>query len=791
MWTNYFKTAWRSLLKGRLHTLINITGLSIGMAVTLLIGLWIWSELSFDRNFDHYDRIAQVMQTETLNGNTTTGKGNGIPLAATLRTEYSNDFQAVVLSSWTLNCMINGNDKTLNTQGNFMEPGAPELLSLKMISGSRQAFHAKSTILLSQSTATALFGERNPLGQTIVIGGDLNETVAGIYKDFPENSSFKDVAFIAPFLDLSSWVDGNEDNWDNESFQVFVQLAKNAQLKAVSSKISHLKRDHLGPLTAKRANPRLFLHPMQKWHLYGEFKDGVNTGGAIRYVWMFAIIGLFVLLLACINFMNLSTARSEKRAREVGIRKAIGSLRGQLINQFFSESLLTTFLAFGISVAMVIVALPFFNAVAGKQISLPWGSLYFWLACIGFCVFTGLLAGVYPALYLSAVSPIKVLKGTFKAGRHASVPRKVLVVVQFTVSVILIVATLTVFRQVQFARSRPVGYSNQGLITMIMRTTNFHDHFNSMRNDLLQTGAVTDIAESNSPVTENDHFSDGFTWEGAESSNARFNTINVTAEYGKTVGLSFVAGRDFSHQLNADSNAILINQKAAQYIGFKEPVGQIIRQSGNAYVIVGVVKDMITQSPYDPVEPTIYFLNRSLGGILNIRLNPNQPTAASLAEIAAVCKKYSPEEPFDYEFADQTYAHKFADEIRVGQLAAVFASLAMLISCLGILGMAAFMAEQRRKEIGIRKVLGASLLTLWGLLSKEFILFVIVSCGIAIPVAYYFMHQWLQNYAYRAPLSWWIFALACLSALVVTLITVSYQSVRASLENPIKSLRTE
>ena len=792
MFKNYFKTAWRNLSRGKVHSFINIVGLSAGMAVTILIGLWIWSESSFDKNFDNYNRIAQVMQTETLNGNVNTTKGNVMPLAAELRRSYGSDFKRVVLSSWTMNSLVASSDKKINTQGNYMEPDAPDMLSLQMLSGTRKSFQSSSSVLLSQSTTKTLFGNEDPMGKVIKIDGELNEKVVGVYKDFPQNSSFKDVSFIAPFLDLKSWVTGNENNWYNESFQAFVQLNDNADLAKVSAKIKNIKLNKIDAQTAKLEKPEMLLHPMSKWHLYSEFKNGVNTGGAIQYVWMFAIIGAFVLLLACINFMNLSTARSEKRAKEVGIRKAIGSLRSQLISQYFSESILTAVLAFIVSLLLVILILPFFNSVSGKQISFPWNNIYFWLAGISFSIVTGLIAGLYPAIYLSSFQPVKVLKGTFKAGRNAAIPRKVLVIVQFTVSVILIIATITVFRQVQFAKSRPVGYSRQGLITIIMQTYNYHNNLANMRNDLLERGAITGIEESNTPVTENDHFNNGFSWQGMSTQvSAKFNTVNVTQGYGKTVGLEFINGRDFSNQFGTDSSAIIINETAAKYIGFENPVGETIKRYDNTYRIIGVVKDMVMESPYEPAKQTIYFLDSSIGGILNIKLNPNLTTASALAQVEGVCKKYSPEEPFSYKFTDEEYSRKFADEERVGKLAAFFAVLAIFISCLGIFGMASFIAEQRTKEIGVRKVLGASVLDLWGLLSKDFVMMVFVALLIAAPLAYYFMYNWLQNYEYRTNLSWWIFAAAGAGALLITLLTVSFQSIKAAISNPVKSLRTE
>ena len=476
----------------------------------------------------------------------------------------------------------------------------------------------------------------------------------------------------------------------------------------------------------------------------------------------------------------------------VGIRKAIGSLRSQLISQFFGESVLVAVLAFVLSVVLVTLALPFFNSVSEKQMSIPWGNMYFWAAGLIVTLFTGLLAGVYPALYLSSFKPVKVLKGSFKVGRFAATPRKVLVVTQFTVSVVLIIGTIVVFRQVQFAKSRPVGYSRQGLITIVMQTYNYHNRFANMRNELLQQGVITDMAESNTPVTENDHFNNGFSWEGMDPNiSPKFNIVSVTQEYGRTVGLEFIRGRDFSKAFGNDSSSIIINESAARYIGFKQPVGQTIQQYGKHYTIIGVVKDMVMESPYEPVKPTFLNLDNNIGGILNIKLSPNRTTSASLVAIEAVCKKYSPEELFDYKFADEEYARKFSDEERVGKLSSFFSILAIFISCLGIFGMASFMAEQRIKEIGVRKVLGASTFSLWQLLSKDFVKLVLISLLIAIPTAHYFMHNWLENYQYRAELSWWIFAAAGIGALLITLLTVSFLSIKAALANPVTSLRTE
>jgi ABC-type antimicrobial peptide transport system permease subunit len=499
------------------------------------------------------------------------------------------------------------------------------------------------------------------------------------------------------------------------------------------------------------------------------------------------------LLLACINFMNLSTARSQKRAKEVGIRKTIGSHRSQLIWQFFSESLLMVMLALMVALLLVVLLLPLFNEVANKQMFILWASPVFWAICIGFSLITGLIAGSYPAFYLSAFRPVKVLKGTFRVGRYAAIPRKVLVVLQFTVSVILIIVTVIVFRQIQFAQNRPIGYDRNGLVTLPMYTPAIHERFDVVRNELLQTGAVENMAECWSPITSVWNTNSGFNWEGKDPGMALdFPSEDVSYDYGKTVGWQFVAGRDFSRSFVTDSTAFVINEAAVKFTGLKDPVGKIITWDNEPYHIIGVVKDVIAESPYAPVRPAVYHMLRGGAGTrLIVKINPKVSTQQALAKIEAVFKRHNPTHPFDYQFVDQDYANKFGDEQRFGKLASIFSILAILISCLGLFGMASFMAEQRTKEIGVRKVLGATLFSLWGLLSTDFVRLVIIALAIACPVAYYAMTGWLQQYAYRTTIPWWIFPAAAMGTLFITFLTVSYQALKAALMNPIKSLRTE
>jgi putative ABC transport system permease protein len=791
---NYLKIALRNLFKNKGISFINIFGLSAGMAVTMLIGLWIWNELSYDKYHAHYDRIAQVWQREFTGEQSGAYNSMPIPLAAELRTSYANDFKQVVLASIGTHTVSFG-DKKFTSMGAFMENGAPELFSLNILKGNQDVLKEPGSVLLSASFAKSLFGDKDPMDQFIKLDNNskLGIKVTGVYEDLPENTTLAGMNYIMPwelFVTNWDWVKNSKDNWSFNSTRIFVQLADHADPDKVSRKIKDVKTLHAKAEPGFKVD--LFLHPMSKWHLYSTFENGVNTGGQIRYVRLFGVIGIFVLLLACINFMNLSTARSEKRAKEVGIRKAIGSMRGQLIWQFLSESVLVAIFSFVLSLLLVLIVLPWFNHVADKHIGILWNSPAFWLCGIGFSLFTGLLAGSYPALYLSSFQPLKVLKGTFRAGRFAAVPRKTLIVVQFTVSIILIIGTIVIYRQIRFAKDRPVGYTRNGLLSIQMTTPEIYSNYNVIRNTLLGNGTITELSQSQGPVTDIWSSEGGYEWKGRKpDQQVGFSVIGGKFGYGKVVDWQFIAGRDFSEQFSTDSMGLILNEAAAKYMRLEHPVGEIIRKDGKQYHVLGVVKNMIMTSPYEPVRPAIYYLLKDGGNFINIRINPNVSTASALAGIEQVMQRYNPAAPFEYKFADQEYAKKFREEERIGQLSTFFAVLAILISCLGLFGLASFLAEQRTKEIGIRKVMGASVFQLWQMLSKDFVILVSISCCLAIPVAWYCLHKWLMQYYYHTTIVWEIFAVTSTGALLIALLTVSYQATKAAMANPVKSLRAE
>ncbi|HEX5152498.1 MAG TPA: ABC transporter permease [Parafilimonas sp.] len=791
---NYFKIAWRNLVKSKGYSAINIGGLAVGMAVAMLIGLWVYDELTFNKYHTNYNRIAQVMQHATFNGKTETQTANPALMGPEIRNKYGSDFRYVVQSSWTGGHLLTVGNKHITKVGNFFDAEAPEMLTLHMLKGTRAGLKDPYSIMLSASAAESFFGKADPINKVIKLDRNFDVKVTGVYEDLPDNTSFRDVKIMMPWelwLIQNPWAKNMTEPWGSNFSQTFVQIADNAAMDKVSAKIKNVKLDNVGK-EEKKYQWVVFLQPMSKWNLYSEFKNGVNTGGNIQYVWLFGIIGIFVLILACINFMNLATARSEKRAKEVGIRKAIGSLRWQLIRQFFAESYVVVLLAFIFCIMLVILLLPLFNDVAGKKIAIPWSNPVFWIFNLSFIFLTGLLAGSYPAFYLSSFQPIKVLKGTFRMGRFAAIPRKILVVTQFTVSVMLIIGTIIVYQQIQHAKDRPIGYTRHGLINLSLESE-VKQHYDAIRTELKNAGVIEEMAASNSPLTGVWNTNGGFDWEGKDPNLAvDFPNNNVSYEFGKAVQWKLKDGRDFSRDFATDSVAFIINESAAKFLGFQHPVGKILKWEGQPFTIIGVVNDIMQESPFYPVRPTLYHVG-SYDNMFNLilKLNPNQSASQSLSKIEQVLKKYTPDVPFDYKFVDEEFGNKFTAEERIGKLSSYFADLAIFISCLGLFGMASFVAEQRTKEIGIRKVLGASVINLWRLLSSEFVLLVLFSCIIASPIAYYYLHNWLINYDYRVEIRWQVFVLAALAALIITLITVSFQAIKAALANPVESLRME
>ncbi|MEP6951143.1 MAG: ABC transporter permease [Ginsengibacter sp.] len=803
MLKNYLKIAWRNLVKNKIYSFINIGGLAIGMAVAMLIGLWVYDEVTFNKSHQNYESVAQVRRYYT---DPSTHETNGVdnmhyPMAAILRSDYKQYFKHVVMAWWLGDYSVSTGDKKIAGKGEFMDAEGLDMLSLKMLKGNYASLNDPHSIILSKSTAEAFFGKDDPINKSLKIDNRIDVIVTGVYEDIASNSRFEEVQFFAPWnlwVASNDWIQQTKNSWDNSSFPIFVQLQPKVSMETANAAIKDFFYNSIPKEVAtgmKMYKAHAFLYPMKDWHLYSDFKNGLPDGGRITFVWLFGIVGIFVLLLACINFMNLSTARAENRAKEVGIRKAIGSLKGQLIQQFLSESFLVVFVAFILSLLLILLSLSWFNELADKKISIPFSNPFFWLFNLIFITITSLLAGAYPSFYLSAFEPVKVLKSSIRLGRFAALPRKVLVVVQFTVSVILVIGTTIVYKQIMFAQNRPLGYNREGLITIPKNDPNYEGKLDVLRTELLNTGMVASMELSSSPLTEIWNNSSDFDWIGKQPREYSFATANVSYGFGKMVGWHFISGRDFSKTFATDTTKIIINETAAKDIGFKNPVGEFIKFGGGTQSrqIVGVIKDMVMGSPYEPEKRAIFFLDAKYQAAsqIDIKIKPTVSTNAALPKIEAVFRSIVPSAAFDYKFVDEEYAKKFSQEQRIGKLSTFFAILAILISCLGLFGLASFVAEQRTKEIGIRKVIGASIYSIWNLLSKEFLGLVMISLLIACPVAYYFMNNWIEQYTYHARISWWIFVAAGAGALVITLLTVSFQAIKAAIANPVKSLRTE
>jgi putative ABC transport system permease protein len=791
---NYLTVAWRNFVKNKVYSFINTFGLATGMAVVMLIGLWIHDEKSTDKHHKNYATLYQVMMNQTFEGHRGTQNSLPFPLGEELKTKFP-DFKAVAMCDWGQNHSLVYKEKKISKNGHFMGEEGIDMFSFNILNGSKEPLHDRYSIVLTDETAKTLFGSEDPIGKTIKIDNTTDLKVTAVVAKQPKNSSIT-FDYLIPFQlqeTIYSWIKQfHKTNWGNNSWQVFVQLNNNADPKMVDAKIKNVVLSHFTDAnTLKSIIPEVFIHPMAKWRLYSDFENGLNTGGFIKYVKMFGILGLIVLIIACINFMNLSTARSEKRAKEVGIRKAVGSLRKQLISQFLVESMLIAVLAFLVALALVAIALPYFNTLTEKEMSLQIASPLFWGIMIVFTILTGLLAGSYPAFYLSSFNPVQVLKSNLKAGKRGSLPRKILVVVQFASAIVLMIGAIIIYQQIQYGKDRPIGFNIKSLIT-VNWSDDIQKNFVAIKEELLGNGAVSSICHSNSPPEQIQSSNNGWEWPNSlpVEKSIPFSTITTEYDYAKTMGIKMVEGRDFSKDFG-DSASVVLNQAAVKRMGLKNPVGTVLKWNDKPTTVIGVVPDMQMESPFRPISPLTIIYSRTWISFLDIRINPGMSMAKAISLMKPIFDKYNPAFPFEYHFADEQYAKKFNYEELVGNLSAIIAVIIIFISCLGLFGLASFTAEQRVKEIGVRKVLGASVQSLWRLLSKEFVILVLISCAIAIPIAWNIMNDWLKQYDYKITIGYGVFIVVVAVSIMITLLTVSYQAIRAATANPVKSLRSE
>jgi len=796
MFRNYLKIAWRNMLHSKGYSALNIVGLAAGMAVALIIGLWVANQYSYDRFLPNYKQLYQVeMNLTSQHNGTHTQTSIALPLVDVLRKEIPGI--KYVAESDAIGLMNHGllvGDKKLYLGGGAVGADFFKMFQFPFVKGNANtALKDMYSIVLTESTAKALFGDDNPMGKVVRFDDSQNLKVTGVIKEIPKNSTLQ-FHYITPFAFAEAtqdWVRLGRTKWTWNSFNAYVALEPGVTYEQVASKIRDIVTKRSPDMRSSK--PEVFMHPLKDWHLYNEFKNGKTAGGFVDYVHLFSIIGMLVLTIACINFMNLSTARSEKRAKEVGVRKAIGSGRMDLVYQFLLESVLITFISFVMCLVFVQLALPSFNILTGSDIHVPYSNIGFWCIMVAFILGTGLAAGSRPAFYLSSFNPVRVLKGSIQAGKAATLPRKMLVVVQFTCSVALIISTVIVYQQIQFVKNRPTGYNADRLVMTDMNG-GLYQHYDALRNELLSSGLVESVASSSSPATQiYSHFSLQ-KWPGKLGGEEEVNIggIWVSNEYFQTLGMTMAAGRDFSGDWKSDSLNVIVNEATVRRIGLKDPVNQMIAWNGSNQPvrIIGVVKDALMESPYKPVEPAI-FGHSPYGNVITYRLPKNAGMHATIEKIGKIFEKYNPAYPYQYKFIDTEYASKFNFEVLIGKLAGIFAGLAIFISCLGLFGLAAYVAEQRTKEIGIRKVLGASIAQVWMLLSLDFVMLVLISCVIASPIAFYFLKQWLEKYNYHITIGLGVFIVSGIAAIIITLFTISFQAIKAAIANPVKSLRSE
>lgn len=785
---NFFKVAWRNLLRNKAFSLINISGLSIGMAAAILIMLWIQSEMSYDQFHEKKSRIYEAWNKATFSGKLQCWNTTPKILARTLEKDIP-EIERAVRVNWTRNFLFSIGNKRITANGNMVDTGFLQMFSFPLVKGdANTALNKDYSIILTQSAAKKVFGDEEPMGKIIKIDNQDNFTVTGILKDLPDNSRFR-FEYLMPW---SYAIKRNEDDssWGNNSTRTYTLLKENASIASANAKIKGIKVKY-----SKDEDPtwEMFLYPVTRWHLYSSFKDGKEDGGLIEFVKLFGIIAAFILLIACINFMNLSTARSEKRAKEVGIRKVVGAQRKSLIGQFIGESILLSTIAGIFALIIVQIALPGFGQLTDKKLFVGYNDVGFWARGLGFIILTGIIAGSYPAFFMSSFNPSKVLKGTFKAANALITPRKLLVVLQFTFAIILIICTSIVKQQIDHARDRESGYGRDNLVYHML-TGDLNKNYQLVKNELLQSGIAKSVTKTSSPLTQGWSDSWGFEWEGKDP-NDKTDFDRFAADEGivSTAGLTLTRGRDFNlKEYPTDSSAMIINESAAKVMNFKDPIGHQVKDGDQKYQIIGVIKDFILGSPYYPTKPMIIEGAKGVWfNVIHIKLNGANSAVASLNRMQAIFKKYNPEYPFEYQFVDEEYAAKFKSEERTGTLAALFAALTIFISCLGLFGLATYMAENRIKEIGVRKVLGASVSGITALLSKDFLKLVMISFVIASPVAWWLMHVWLKQYPYHVSIQWQVFVFAGLLSFLISVITVSHQSIKAAVANPVKSLRTE
>ncbi|MEQ9299488.1 MAG: ABC transporter permease [Cyclobacteriaceae bacterium] len=787
MFKLFLISAIRNLQKNRVYSFINISGLAIGIASAILILLWVNDETTYDKFVPKAERLFQVWVNAEFDGEV--NSWNSVPLPTY---DAMKDAQSAIVEStvagWGGDRLIAYEDKRVIQHGYYVGKEFLDMFEFEAVQGdAQQALKDPSSIVITETLAEMLFGKEDPIGKILKVEDESPLQVTAVLKELPINSSFK-FEYLIPWEQrekVNDWVARNRTNWGNYSFQVYVELDDPSKEKEVEQAVFTMLQDN-----GEDDLPRhFFFHPMPRWRLHSQFENGVEAGGRYETVQLFTAIAIFIIIIACINFMNLATARSEKRAREVGIRKSLGSSKASIIIQFLGESLLITTISFALAVILALLALPYYNTMVDKTLTIDLMSMQFWVFAFLMIVVTGVVSGSYPAFFLSSFKPTVTLKGSIKAGKGASLPRKILVILQFGFSILLMVSTVVIYQQIELVQNRELGYDQNYLIS-VQRTDAIDDNYQVLKNELIQSGMVENVTRSNGMITQIN--SNNFLgWPGKpEDLRVMFVTIVTEYDYANTMGVEMLQGRDFMKEFSSDSDAIVINKAALDLMNLEDPIGTNLDLWDEKRKLIGVMDNVLMGSPYEPVRPTFMILD-DWGGYVSLRLKRGADLQPTLASVEQIFNKHNPAYPFEYKFADIEFQDKFSIINLTKQLSGLFSILAIFITGMGLFGLASFMAEQRTKEIGIRKVLGASITHLIGLISKDFSLLVFISFVITAPLTYFLLDQYLDRYEIRVGIEWWVFPVVGLVALGFALAIVANQAGRAARMNPVKSLRQE
>ena len=790
---NHFKIAWRNLLKNKGNSTINILGLALGMSIALIIGLWINSEVKYDRFYSKTDRITQVYTLDTFEGKSHTWGSTPAILGPILKEERP-EIEEVVRTA-DVNHLLHDGEKRFKASGTVSDPGFFKLFDFAFLAGNPEnALTKPDAIVLTESFAKKLFGHTDVIGRTLKIETFASMSVQGVIQDIPRNSTFHSNDFFCSwdFLKTAGWT--FNDSWTSYNHQTYALLKEGTSLAAANQHIANLVKNH----TNNQVKASIYLYPATRWHLYNKSENGKMVAGNITTLRMFALIGFFILLIACINFINLSTAGAERRAKEVGVRKVVGAPKKTLIQQFLLESFLITGIAGIMAWLLTVIGLPFFNSLINSNISIGDQPFVFWGLLIAVIAVATLGAGVYPAFVLSAFEPIRSLKSNLLSPKGNFKPRKVLVTLQFTVSICLGICTIIIGQQIHYGQNRASGYDQNNLVYTALEG-GLGQNYEVVRQELLQQGIASSVVKSAGRITSYNSNSWGYHWPNArpEDYDVTFNTMSTDASFTQTMGIKLLAGRDIDiYKHPSDSNAVLLNEAAVKRMQLTNPLGiSIIEGKGTIYEttwnVVGIIADFILQSPYQNIEPMMVKGPASYFNYLHIRLNTANSLLSNMDQLQTILKKYNPDYPADIHFADEAYALKFVQQKRTATLTALFSGLAIFIACLGLFGLVSFATIQRQKEIGIRKVLGASVATIAAMLSKDFLKLVVLAIVVATPIAWWVMHKWLQDFVYRIDIQWWTFFFAGLLAILIALLTVSALAIKAARANPVDSLRDE